>query len=81
MAKSRLDKPRLGKRRPVGTVKVRVYPLLADAMPGYLRCHLNRFYKHRDLPAGLTRETLDQMAEEVADGLMSDLCEFFDFGD
>jgi hypothetical protein len=72
-------KPRMGKVKLAGTVRVRVYPLLADAMEGYCRYRLNRYYKHRDLPKGLTYEALDEIADEMADGLMSDLCEFFDF--
>lgn len=57
-----------------GVLRVRVYPLLEEAVERAVAYGLNRAYKHEDNP---TRETV---GEAIRLEVMNELCELFDFG-
>jgi hypothetical protein len=54
-------------------VRVRVYPMLMDAVEGWVRGGYYRAYKHNDSPSE------EQMVEEITRYVENGLCEFFDF--
>jgi len=57
-------------------LRIRVYPVICDAVLLGVQYGLKRAFKHRDEPA-----PDDSVANAIADAVMSELGEVVDFGD
>lgn len=68
-----MKKPR--KPKVQGTLRVRVYTVLSDAVERGTRVGYHRAHKHTDAPGE------GAICDAIVQAVMSEACEVFDFGD
>lgn len=60
-------------------IKVRIYPVVSDAVRSAIAYGWNRVWKHREIPKGLPED--DAVIDEIHNAVMNDLSELLDWGD
>ena len=63
----------------LSAIKVRVYPIVSDAVRGAITYGWNRVWKHREMPAGMPED--EAVIDEIHNSVMNDLSELLDWGD